>query len=190
MSPVEGGAAGLTLASVALAAVRNAWCWPVGAVAVVGYFFVFLEAHLYADMALQVAYFGMQCYGGYRWARPGDGPSERPPGQVTGRQALILAVVGLSGTAALGAGLQAWTDAALPFADSAAACFSLVAVWLMARRLVETWPLWIGLNLAYILIFLVQRLYVSLGLYVVLVGVNVFGYLNWARAMGRRGAEG
>ena len=78
MNFIEAAAASLTLVSVGLATVRSAWCWAFGAAAVVCYFIVFLVAQLYANMALQIVYFGLQCYGGFQWAHE-TGPKSNLP---------------------------------------------------------------------------------------------------------------
>jgi nicotinamide mononucleotide transporter len=184
---IEGVAAGLTLASVALATVRSAWCWAFGAMAVICYFVVFLDARLYANMALQIVYFALQCYGGFQWIYR-KGPEKGLPTHATLEQTLIVLLIGLISTGIIGAGLSGWTNTNLPFVDSASASFSLIAVWLLARKVVENWLMWSIINLIYIPTFWSKELYFSFGLYIVLLGFNIFGYLSWLLAVKRNRA--
>ena len=59
-------------------------------------------------------------------------------------------------------------------------------MWLLAEKIVENWILWIFLNLIYLPTFWFKELYFSFGLYVILLGFNIFGYLSWRLAMKRR----
>lgn len=183
MSPVELAAAIFTLLCVGLCVLRSIWCWPMGAVAVTLYFYVFLKAKLYADMSLQVVYLALQFYGWYQWLYGGENRTELPITRQSTSQLLVLGALGLVGTIGLGTALTVYTDANLPYWDSAATVFSLIAQWMMAKKYLENWLFWIGVNVLYVGLFIRQAMIPSLVLYLILLGMAVMGYREWSKSL-------
>lgn len=179
MSKLELFAALLGLVSVWLTVVQNVWCWPVGAVMVALYFFIFYQARLYADMGLQGVYFVLQFYGWYAWLYGGARHDPLTVRRATPHQLVMAGALGLAGTFALGHALSRYTDASLPYWDSAATAFSLVAQWLLARKLIENWLLWVGVDVLSVGIYWVKGLYPTMVLYAVFTGMAVCGYRAW-----------
>jgi nicotinamide mononucleotide transporter len=179
MSPMELLAAVLGLVSVWLNVREDARGWPTGAVMVALYFFVFARVQLYAAAGLQVVYFVVQFYGWHEWLHGGDGHgrlaiSRTPPG--VGRLGLL---VGAAGTWLLGSVLGRYTDEALPFWDSGIASFSLVAQWMLARKYLENWLLWIAIDVIAIGVYWARHLQATSVLYLLLLVLCVRGYLAW-----------
>lgn len=75
-----------------------------------------------------------------------------------------------------------WTDAAAPFVDGAVAIISVAAQWLLARRRVESWWLWIAVDAIAVPLFASRGLYVTAGVYTVLLVIAVAGLMQWRRA--------
>lgn len=183
MSAIEWIAAVFGLVSVWLTVREHIACWPTGLVMVTLYVWVFYQARLYADMGLQVVYIGLQVYGWYEWLHGGPGRTEL---RVSRAGTLELAgLLGLAGvfTGALGYGLDRWTDAAMPYWDSAITGLSLVAQWMLARKQLESWIFWIVVDVLAIGVFWAKQLYPTTGLYVVFLGMAVMGYLEWRRSL-------
>lgn len=183
MSLVEIIAALLVLVNVALVVVRSIWCWPVGAVAVTLYGYVFWRAQLYANMGLQAVYLALQFYGWYQWLYGGEGHTKLPIRRVGDRRLMICAGLGLVGTVVLGTFLKWRTDAALPYWDSAATAFSLVAQWMLAKKYLQNWLFWIGVNIIYVGMFITQAMIPSAVLYGILLVMAVMGYWEWLKSL-------
>ena len=83
---------------------------------------------------------------------------------------------------ALGTVMARHTDAALPYWDAGTTCFSLVAQTLLARKYLENWLVWIGVDVVSIGVYAAKGLYVTTGLYAVFLGMAVWGFLAWRRA--------
>jgi nicotinamide mononucleotide transporter len=183
VSPLELVAAITGAVSVWLSVRQNIWSWPTAIVNVVLYAVVFWENKLYADMGLQVVYAVLSLYGWYEWRFGGEGRTElrvtRTPRQLGALLTLIAAV----GSALLGTLLRHTTDAALPFMDSFLSSTSLVAQWMMTRKLLENWLVWIFVDVLYVGMFLFKGLYLTAGLYAVFLALAVRGYLDWRRSM-------
>jgi nicotinamide mononucleotide transporter len=83
--------------------------------------------------------------------------------------------------------MDRYTDAIAPWVDGAIAMLSITAQWLLARRRVESWWLWIAVDLIAVPLFAWRGLYATSAVYVVLLGLSLDGLLQWRRAaaMGR-----
>jgi nicotinamide mononucleotide transporter len=150
---------------------------------VVLYTVVFWDAKLYADMGLQVIYAVLSLYGWYQWLYGGAGRTELRVTRTLPRVGAILTVIAAAGSALLGTLLRHATDAALPFMDSMLSSTSLVAQWMMTKKLVENWLVWIGVDVLYVGMFVFKGLYLTAGLYAVFLVLAVRGYLDWRRSM-------
>ena len=172
--------------SVYLSTRENIWSWPTALVNVTLYFIVFLEAKLYADMGLQVVYFGLSLYGWYEWLYGGENRTELHVSRVSKSLGVRLALVGLAATLVLGTTLARFTDAALPYLDSATTSTSLVAQWMMTRKILENWAVWVAVDVVYVGMFLYKSLYLTAGLYTVFFVLAVMGYREWRRSFDER----
>ena len=183
MSTLELFAALVGAVSVYLSVRQNIWSWPTAIVNVVLYALVFYEARLYADMGLQVVYAILSIYGWYEWLYGGEGRTELHVTRTGWRLGLVLAAIAAAGSALLGVFLHHETDAALPFMDSFLSSTSLVAQWMMTRKLLENWLVWIGVDVLYVGMFIFKNLYLTAGLYAVFLALAVKGWLDWRRSM-------
>jgi len=183
MDPLELAAVAFGIVSVFLSTREHIASWPTAIVNVSLYFIVFRNAKLYADMGLQLIYLGLSIYGWYEWKFGGAGRTELPVSRTTTRQVQVLLPLGLLGAALLGALLDRSTDAALPWVDSAAAVTSLCAQWMMTRKLLENWLVWIAVDVVYVAMFLYKSLYLTAGLYAVFLCLAVSGYIEWRKSL-------
>jgi nicotinamide mononucleotide transporter len=95
----------------------------------------------------------------------------------------MLVIISLAGSALLGSVLRHATDAALPFMDSFLSSTSLVAQWMMTKKKLENWLVWIAVDVLYVGMFIFKGLYLTAGLYAVFLALAVKGYLDWRRSM-------
>jgi nicotinamide mononucleotide transporter len=183
VSPLELFAALVGALSVWLSVRQNIWSWPTAIVNVVLYALVFYEAKLYADMGLQVIYAILSIYGWYEWLYGGAGRTELRVTRTGLRLGALLALIAAVGSALLGVLLRHATDAALPFMDSFLSSTSLVAQWMMTKKLLENWLVWIGVDVLYVGMFIFKGLFLTAGLYAVFLALAIKGYLDWRRSM-------
>jgi len=168
--------------AVWLSAQRRPWCWPVGLASVVAYAWIFVDAKLYSDALLQLAFAVMIVYGWWRWLQHlGDDGRVQVAPLPMGRAAQHLAY-GLLGAAALGAFMHRYTDAALPWLDAALAAYSLVAQWWQARRHAAAWWLWIIVDVVYVGEYIYKELLITSVLYAGFVALAVIGLRQWMQA--------
>ena len=173
----------LGLVSVWLTVRQNIWCWPTGLVMVALYAVVFFQAKLYADAGLQVVYFALQIYGWYEWLRGGKARSKLNVTRVRLRLGVVLVVIAATATAAMGYMLATKTDAALPYWDSTATVLSLIAQWMLARKIIENWLVWITVDLLSIGIYAAKALYPTMALYAAFLALAALGWIEWRKSL-------
>jgi nicotinamide mononucleotide transporter len=87
---------------------------------------------------------------------------------------------------AIGSGVWGWLmarqGAALPYLDAAVSVFSLVAPWWETRKHIANWWLWIVVNVVAVAEYAYQRLWPTVLLYLILVGLAILGLRYWRRA--------
>ena len=181
-SPLESTAAAFGVVSVFLSTRQNIWSWPTAIVNVALYTIVFYNGRLYGQMGLQAVFFILSVYGWYQWLHGGEQKTELRVSRASPRLLGILAGLNLVAWVALAAILRR-TDAALPWLDALLATTSLVAQWMMTRKILENWILWIALDIVYMPMFLSQRLYATALLYAAFLVLAVMGFVQWRRSI-------
>ena len=178
------------LANIYLTVRQNVWCWPVGVVMVSLYIYIFYGAKLYSDAALNVFFLVMQFYGWYQWTRgPVEHARSLAPVTRMGRRGWAWTTAGIAaGTAALGTTMHRLTDAALPYPDAFTTMLSVFAQFLLTRKVLDNWTLWIIADVIYVGIYTTKALYWTAGLYVVFLVLCVQGYREWRTARERQSA--
>jgi len=182
MNWLEPVAVATGIISVYLSVKQKIWSWPTALVNVALYFVVFRESKLYADMVLQVIYFALSLYGWYEWLYGGANRTELKVSRANPRMAVALAAIAVVGVAVLGTLFARFTDAALPYVDSATSTTSLVAQWMMTRKVLENWTVWIAVDVVYIGMFIYKHLYLTSGLYAGFLVLAVMGHVQWRRS--------
>ena len=173
----------VTLLAVYLTTRQNIWCWPTALLSVSMYAVVFFEAKLYADMGLQAIYFALAVYGWWAWLHGGENRGRLEVSRGSRTLMLVLAAIGAVSGVVLGLTLHRFTDASIPFMDSTLSSFSIVAQWMQTRKLLETWLLWIVVDVFYVGMFVYKGLGLTAGLYAIFLVLAVKGYLNWKRSI-------
>lgn len=183
ISPLEVSAVIFGIVSVFLSTRENIWSWPTAIVNVTLYSLVFYGAKLYADMGLQFVYLILSVYGWYEWKYGGKDRTELHVTRAATRLLAFAAVAAAVFAAVLGAILSRTTDAALPWLDSATTSTSLVAQFMMTRKILENWVIWAAVDVVYVGMFIYKQLYLTAGLYAVFFVLAVAGYHQWKRTL-------
>ena len=165
-----------------LAIRENIWCWFCAAVSTAIYVYLFAEARLYMESALNVFYFGMAIYGWQVWyrgtGREGNLPvSAWPP--ATHAVAIVLII---AGSAASGTLLSVHTDAAYPYVDSLTTWGAIWATFLVARKVLENWWYWLVIDVASVFIYWARDLQLTSLLFIIYVIMIPFGLVSWTRS--------
>ncbi len=183
-------AATFGIISVYLSVRQSIWTWPTGIINVALYIIVFFQAKLYADMGLQMVYVVLSFYGWYQWLYGGRDRTELPVARMSGRLSLGLSILCLILSAFLGTVLSRQTDASLPMLDSTTTVVSLIAQWMMTKKFLESWIVWVGVDVVYVGMFIYKSLYVTTGLYLIFLVLAVKGYIEWKKSLDAVPAQG
>lgn len=181
MSTIEIIASIFGLLSVYLTVKENIWCWPTGLIMVFLYIFIFYDAKLYSDMGLQIIYVFMQFYGWYHWMYGGKKKNDLAISMLNKKGYILWSLVAIVGIGALGYSMKTYTDASFPYPDAFITIVSLVAQWFLSRKILESWILWISIDIVGIFVFLGKDLYFTTGLYAVFLFLAVKGLLEWQK---------
>ncbi|HEV8446516.1 MAG TPA: nicotinamide riboside transporter PnuC [Gemmatimonadaceae bacterium] len=173
--------------SVLLSVKEHIWSWPTALVNVALYFALFQSAGLYSDMGLQVVYFALSLYGWYEWLYGGKGRTTLKVSRTPARLWGILTGIGVATWAILGASTSHLSGVALPYVDAATTTTSLVAQYLMTRKMLENWTLWIVVDVVYIGMFIFKGLYLTAGNYAIYLILAVMGHIAWKKSLASRG---
>lgn len=182
MSPAEGIAALLVLANVWLVARRSIWNYAFGIAGVAIYGVVFFRAKLYSDALLQIFFLVVQVYGLWQWRRSAIDAGEVVVERLTVRDRLAWFAGILVAVAGWGWLMHRFTDAALPWWDASVAMTSVAAQILMSVRKLENWWLWIAANILSIGLYAAKGLWITTALYVLLLGISIWGLARWRAA--------
>jgi nicotinamide mononucleotide transporter len=171
------------IVSVILSVREHIWSWPTAILNVSLFFALFFQSGLYSDMGLQLVYLALSIYGWYEWLYGGEGQTRlrvsRTPGSVWATLAAIALVVWTT----LGVLTSRLPGVSLPYVDAATTTTSLVAQWMMTRKLLENWILWIVVDVIYVAMFLFKGLYLTAANYGVYFLLAVTGYVAWKRSL-------
>lgn len=183
MNPFEIAAVCLGLVQIALLVRRSIWNFPVAIAMVSLYFVIFSEQRLYAEAGLQIFFAVVNVYGWWLWRRAGGESHPVAVGWMGWPARLSWLAFVVLGTVALGAALDRWTDAALPYPDAAIAAASIAAQFLLSFRRIENWLLWIVIDIGAIGLYIMRDLTLTAGLYAAFLVLSVLGLVEWRKAL-------
>jgi nicotinamide mononucleotide transporter len=169
-------------ACVWLVVKEHIWNFPLGIANNIFFVALFFGARLYADMALQLVYIVLGVLGWYWWLRGGVGRTELRVTRATPATLLALAAIAAVATAGLTLFLRSVGDAA-PFLDALTTTLSLAAQYLLTRKLLENWYVWIAADIIYIGLYIARDLHLTAALYALFLGLCLLGLRRWRRSL-------
>lgn len=184
MTVIEIAAVVFGLLSVYLTTKQNIWCWPTGIVMVILYVIIFAKARLYSDMIENAIYIVMQAYGWYYWLYGAKiGADSVPVKRLSLRTILFWGFVILSATLGTGYFMDNYTDADYAYLDAFTTVMSLTAQWFLSIKVIESWVLWISVDVISLNIYALKGLYFTSGLYVLFLMLAIIGLIKWYKVM-------
>lgn len=171
------------------------WLWPVGFVTSGVYVWIFFTGKLYADMSLQAYYVVISVLGWYWWARGrhGDGEKGRngekenttlQVSRLKFKTAIALSIVFVLLYSVMFLVLSKLTDSPVPQWDAFLTSLSIVATWMLARKIYEHWFLWIIVNFVSVILYFTRGLYPTVVLYFVYGAMSFVGLKTWKKTIG------
>lgn len=165
-----------------LVVVRNIWNFPIGIANNLFFIWLFVNAGLYADAALQVGYIALACIGWYWWIRGGAQNTGVLISEPTRTQLLACIVSVVVITATIQFGLHRWTNSTVAGWDAFTTALSLVAQFMLSRKWIANWWFWIAADIVYMPLYAYKGLWLTAVLYGIFLVMCVSGLLQWRAA--------
>jgi len=162
---------------------QNILLWPMGIASALLYMVVFFQSKFYADMGLNAYYVVISIYGWLLWKRGKEKQdSGLPVSRLGKKNAVILLLITTAAFVGIGILLKEYTDSPIPYWDAFTTAVSFTATWMLARKILENWILWIIVDLVSMGLYLYRGLYPTLLLFGIYTTMAVIGYIKWLRS--------
>lgn len=169
---------------------ENIWCFPIGIINVALYAWLFISPgiQLFADALLQVIYILLLTYGWYNWATIGKQEDSKATFKIEYNVALKVFIITALSTVILAWFFSNYTSASYPWLDSALTCASLAAQWMIAKKYIENWIVWIIVDIAYLPLYFIKHLPLTAILYFIFLVLAIKGLIRWRKNLAYREA--
>lgn len=168
---------------VYLTILRTPLCWIVASVNVIIYGYIFFEAKLYADMALQFVFLVCSVYGWFLWTHSSNSFKADDSPLYVQRSTISELMIGMIITIPIaimvGMGLSHYTDADVPYIDAVLASVSIWGQILQTKKRIEHWYVWMFVDASYICVYAMKDLYLSSMLYFIFLIMAIQGARVW-----------
>jgi len=173
---------------------ENILLWPVGIISSIIYIYVFFVSKFYADMSLQFYYLFISVYGWYLWTKRktnnnnNNNNNNNENENIYIRKAPIkiyiyLAIITSLLFIGIGLLLDKATDSPLPYWDSLTTSLSIIATWMLAKKYIDQWIIWIIVDLISTILYIYKNLYPTAILFTVFTTMAFVGYIQWKKSI-------
>lgn len=160
----------------------NIWVWIVGAIMPMVHGMLYLQSGIYADAAMQLYYVAAGIYGLFVWLRGEKRSEKRIDIQHTPKKWILsLVAVYVVLHISLYFLLTEFTDSRVPLFDSMSTALSIVAMWMLSRKLVEQWLVWLVVDMISVGLYLYKGIPITAMLYMLYCALAVAGYMRWRK---------
>ncbi len=188
--------------AVWLSARENAWSWILGLLNVVLAFGLFYQIQLYPDMFLQAFFFVTNLIGWWQWKYPkvneANQNHELRISRLSLKQWAWVIVMGIFFTGLMGTfagNLSNWLPtvfskpSAFPYLDSFTTIVSIVATFMLIRKKVEAWFMWLLVDVISTYMYFIKDVKLYSLLYLAFCFIAVFGMVNWVKRYKKQEAK-
>ncbi|MDT0593885.1 nicotinamide riboside transporter PnuC [Glaciecola petra] len=165
------------VAYIWLASEESIWCWPAGLISTALYSYVFWEVSVFYQMLLNIYYMGMAVYGFISWQKQGE--DKTVISKFTLKHHLIFSGLGIGISILFYFATIYWFTYQLVWLDISISVFSLMTTWLTVKKILECWIYWTIINIASLVLFNENALYVSMLLMIVYIIIAIRAWVQW-----------
>lgn len=169
------------LLCVWLAACRNIWNYPIGFINIAAFMIIFYDAKLYADFTLQIVFAVLGGWGWYIWLTKRRGERVRPTTKLFTYEWIAYGGIVVFLTGLWGYILQTYTDASIPYADAFIATLSVFAQFLLSKKVLQNWYIWITVDVLSIIMYTYKGLDIIAILYGFFLINAIYGAVAWTK---------
>jgi len=157
--------------------------WPTGLLTSLLYVVVFSKSALYAAMGLQVYYVVISVYGWYYWlkGKNANNKSLLPVRSTNKKMWVKIGIISILIYSVILFILIKFSDSEVPYMDSLTTSLSIVATWMLAKKYIENWIIWIFVDFVSIGLYIYMSLWPTVALFIVYTIMAFFGYIEWKK---------
>jgi len=156
------------------------WSWPLAIASSVLYFFVFKDSRLYGEAALQIVFSLLALWGWWQWLGPTLRKTQSNEIQrMSARGAWQTGIIALGLWPLVALFLQHFTDSDVPWWDGFVTALSLVGQYLLGRKYLENWLIWMLVNGVSMGLFAYKSLWLTVVLYTIFLVMSGLGWRTW-----------
>ena len=175
-SIIESLAVFFSLLYVILATKENIWCWGAALISVSLYIYICFTAKLYPETGLQIFYLIMAIIGYFTWNKK----SKEKIKEWSEFKHLIIIILGALFSFIMGFYFFTYTESAMPIIDSITTTFSIIATYMVVKKVLGNWLYWIVIDLLSVYMYFHRDLHLTSLLFVAYATIAVFGYISWS----------
>jgi len=162
------------------------WAWPLGAVATVLDASLYGLTGIYGDMILTGIYFISMFYGWYMWTHKSERSKNLEITHLTLKTGLILSAIAIGGIFVVSTLLKDFTNSQVPYLDAITTVLSLIAQWMVCKKIIENWTLWFVVDAIYVGLYFYKGIPAHSILLIIYLGLAVVGFIRWRNLMNKQ----
>lgn len=159
----------------------NVLLWLFGLITSLLYVYVFFQSKIYADMGINIYYVVISIYGWIHWSKPGKNANELPVSKIRLPLGFILLLISILLFVFIAYILRKYTDSDIALWDAFTTALSIVATWMLARKILEHWLIWIVVDSVSAGLYIYKGLYPTVLLFIVYTSLAILGYIEWQK---------
>ncbi len=165
--------------------------WILGILTSFVYIFVFFGAKIYAGMSLNIYYVIVSIYGFILWKKDSPSVEDRKDNtsdkisyiNLSWKLGIILSLITVLVYVLMVYVLENYTDSPVSYKDSLVTSLGIVATWMLAKKIIQHWFVWIFVNFFSVYLYYTTELYPTAILYIIYGILSIVGYLNWKKGV-------
>lgn len=162
---------------------QSPWAWLFSITSAGLYAIVFYDARIYGDMALQFVFISVSVWGLYQWLFGGHDHKGVRVTQLTRNGWYLVVGIWLLAYILIATLLHNFTDSDITHIDAFLTAGSLVAQFLLTRKILENWHMWILIDALYIGLYVHKHLYLTAVLFGLFTALAWLGLQAWKKSL-------
>jgi nicotinamide mononucleotide transporter len=161
----------------------NILLWLFGTVSSALYIWIFYDTGIYAFGLLYIYYVAMGIYGWIKWAKDAsvDEGGKTKITQIPTRLLYITLFVAIAAICLIYFVLSVYTDSDMPLTDAIITTGGMIATWMLTRKYIEQWLVWIFSDSIAMIVMISKGLYPSALLFLIYTVLAILGYFKWRK---------
>ena len=158
---------------------QNILLWLFGIISSALYIYIFFVSKFYADMSLQVYYVFISIYGWIIWSdKVNDSKLKTSETSLTMASILLIITIIIFWIYVM---ILKRTDSTIPYWDAFTTAASITATWMLARKKIEHWIIWVVVDVVSLGLYIYKGLYTTSFLFLIYTIIAIVGYYEWKK---------